>query len=69
MINIMDNLEIAKEIAKEIERLEATYQNYKILYRKLMFCCCSNERKTVKAKRDQYKLKLREMIDLQCQNV
>ena len=34
-----------------------------------MFCCISNERKTVKAKRDEYKQKLREMIDLQCQNV
>ena len=65
----MDNIEIAKEIAKEIERLEAMYKNYKILYRKLMFCCIFNERKTVKAKRDGYKQKLREMIDLQCQNV
>ena len=57
----MDNI----EIAKEIECLEAIYQNYKILYRKLMFCCISNERKTVKAKRDEYKQKLREMIELQ----
>ena len=65
----MDNIEIAKEIAKEFERLEAMYKNYKILYRHLMFCCISNERKNVKAKRDEYKQKLREMIDMIYQNV
>ena len=31
----MDNIEIANEIA----RLEAMCKHYKILYRKLIFCC------------------------------
>ena len=71
----MDNIEITNEIA----RLEAMYKHYKILYRKLMLlcACCSNEIKVVKRNRDinsknilkKYKLKLREMIDLRCQNV
>ena len=52
----MDNIKI--DPVKEIERLEAMYKNYKILYRKLMFCCISNEKKkTVKSKRDEYKQK------------
>ena len=53
----MDNIEIANEIA----RLETMYKNYKILYRKLMLLCCSNERKVDKHTRDQYKLKLEQM--------
>ena len=61
----MDNI----EIAKEIQRLEALYRHYKNLYRELIFLCCSNNRKVAKSKRDEYKHKLREMIDLQCQNV
>ena len=65
----MDNIEIAKEIAKEIERLEAMHRHYKILYRELILLCCSNQRKVAKRKRDEYKQKLREMIYLQCQNV
>ena len=58
-INIMDNIEIANEIA----RLEAMYKHYKILYRKLMLLCafCSNEIKVVKRNRDQCKLKLKQM--------
>ena len=58
----MDNIEI--DPVKEMERLEAMYKHYKNLYRKLILLCCSNERKV--AKRDQYKLELRE---LRCQNV
>ena len=59
------------EITNDITRLEAMYKHYKILYRKLMLlcACCSNEIKVVKRNSDKYKLKLREMIDLRCQNV
>ena len=50
----MDNIEITKpeqiDIANEIARLEAMYKHYKILYRKLMLLCCSNERKVAKHK-------------------
>ena len=56
----MDNIEI--DLVKEIERLEAMYKHYKILYRKLMLCCCFNHLKTVKANRDEYKKRLKEMI-------
>ena len=46
------------DIANEIARLEAMYKHYKILHRKLMLLCCSNERKVAKHNRDQYKLEL-----------
>ena len=46
MIEISQPEEI--DIASEIERLEAMYKHYKILYRKLMLLCCSNERKVAK---------------------
>ena len=49
------------DIANEIARLEAMYKQYKILYRKFLLLCCSNERKVVKLNRDQYKLKLEQM--------
>ena len=71
----MDNIDVPSEmkteIVNEIARLEAMYKHYKILYRKLMLlcACCSNEIKVVKRNKDQYKLKLQEMIDLRCQNV
>ena len=38
------------DIVNEIARLEAMYKHYKILYRKLMLLCCSNERKVAKHK-------------------
>ena len=61
----MDNIDITQpkeiDIANEIARLEAMYKRYKILYRKFMLLCCSNERKVVKSNRDQYKLKLKQM--------
>ena len=45
----MDNIEISQpeeiDIANEIARLEAMYKHYKILCRKLMLLCCSNEKK------------------------
>ena len=69
----MDNIEIDSEIypVKEMERLEAMYKHYKILYRKLILlcACCSNETKVVKRKRDEYKHKIQKVIDLRCQNV
>ena len=67
----MDNIEINSVIdpVKEMQHLEAMYKHYKILYRKLILLCCSNNRKVVKAKRDEYKEKIQRVIDLQCQNV
>ena len=63
----MDNIEI--DPVKEMQHLEAMYKHYKILYRKLTLLCCSNERKVVKAKRDEYKEKIQKVIDSRCQNV
>ena len=67
----MDNIEINSVIdpVKEMQHLEAMYKHYKILYRKLILLCCSNQQKVVKAKRDEYKEKIQKMIDLRCQNV
>ena len=63
----MDNIEI--DPVKEMEHLEAMYKHYKILYRKLILLCCSNQRKVAKRKRDEYKHKIQKVIDLRCQNV
>ena len=49
------------DFANEIARLEEMYKHYKILYRKFILLCCSNERKVVKYKRDQYKHQLKQM--------
>lgn len=69
----MDNIEITQkeeiDIINEIARFEEMYKHYKILHRNLFFLCCSNVRKLAKYNRDQYKCKLREMIDSKCQNV
>ena len=59
MIEISQPEEI--DIASEIERLEAMYKHYKILYRKLMLLCCSNERKVAKHNRDHFELKSKQM--------
>ena len=66
----MDNIEINSVIdpVKEMQHLEAMYKHYKILYRKLILLCCSNNRKVAKRKRDEYKEKIQRVIDLQCQN-
>ena len=48
---------------KEMQHLEAMYKHYKILYRKLILICCSEERKHVKEKRDEYKQKIQRVID------
>ena len=39
---------------REMQHLQAMYRHYKKLYRNFMFLCCSEERKVVKAKRDEY---------------
>ena len=59
MIEISQPEEI--DIANEVERLEAMYKHYKILYRKLMLLCCSYERKVAKHNRDHFELKLKQM--------
>ena len=60
---------IDREIAQEIRRLEELYQHYKKLYRRVRFLCCSEQRETVKHNRDHYKVKLKEMVKLQCERV
>ena len=39
----MENIEI--DPVREMQHLQAMYIHYKKLYRKLMFLCCSEERK------------------------
>ena len=65
----MENIEI--DPVKEMQHLQAMYIHYKLLYRKIMFLClcCSEERKIVKKKRDEYKEKIEKVIKLRCQNV
>ena len=55
----MENIEI--DPVEEMQHLQAMYIHYKLLYRKIMFLClcCSEERKIVKKKRDEYKEKIR----------
>ena len=67
----MDNIEINSVIdpVKEMQHLEAMYKHYKILYRKLILLCCSDQRKVAKEKRDEYKEKIQKVIDSRCQNV
>ena len=57
------------EIAQEIRRLKELYQHYKVLYRRVRFLCCSEQKETVKHNRDHYKVKLKEMVKLQCERV
>ena len=54
---------------KEMQHLQAMYLHYKKLYRKFLFLCCSEERKVVKAKRDEYKQKIQRVIEERCKNV
>ena len=63
----MENIEI--DPVKEMQHLESMYKHYKILYRKFMFLCCSEERKVAKAKRDEYKQKIQRVIEERCKNV
>ena len=57
------------EIAQEIQRLEESYKHYEGLYRRVRFLCCSEQRETVKHNKDHYKVKLKEMVKLQCERV
>ena len=63
MIEISQPEEI--DIGNEIARLEAMYKHYKILCRKLMLFCCSNERKVAKHNKDHFELKLKQVRRLQ----
>ena len=63
----MENIEI--DPVREMQHLEAMYKHYKILYRKLILLCCSDERKIAKEKRDEYKEKIQRTIDSRCENV
>ena len=63
----MENTEI--DPVKEMQHLESMYKHYKILYRKLILLCCSEERKIVKMKRDEYKARIDKVIELRCKNV
>ena len=65
----MENIEI--DPVKEMQHLQVMYIHYKLLYRKIMFLClcCSEERKVVKAKRDEYKQQIQRVIDERCKNV
>ena len=62
-------IKIAREIGDEIRRLEELYIHYKLLYRRVRFLCCSEQKETVKHNRDHYKEKLKKMIKVQCENV
>ena len=65
----MENIEI--DPVEEMQHLQVMYIHYKLLYRKIMFLClcCSEERKFVKAKRDEYKEKIQRVIEERCENV
>ena len=63
----MENIEF--DPVKEMQHLESMYNHYKILYRKLIWLCCSEERKVAKEKRDEYKQKIQRVIDERCKNV
>ena len=63
----MENIEF--DPVKEMIHLQAMYRHYKVLYRKLVLICCSEERKIVKKKRDEYKAKIDKIIELRCKNV
>ena len=52
-----------------MQHLESMYKHYKNLYRQLILICCSEERKHVKKKRDEYKAKIEKVIELRCENV
>ena len=64
-----EKIKIDLEIAQEIRRLEELYIHYKVLYRRVRFLCCSEQKETVKHNRDHYKEKYEEMIKVQCENV
>ena len=53
------------DIEKEIQRIEAMYKHYKLLYRKIVFLCCSGETKRVRNLRNSLKKDLKKMRSLQ----
>ena len=63
----MENIDI--DPLKEMQHLESMYKHYKILYRKFLFLCCSDQRKIAKEKRDEYKQKIQRVIEERCKNV
>ena len=52
-------------IEKEIQRIEALYKHYKLLYRKIAFLCCSGETKRVRNMRNSLKRDLKKLRSLQ----
>ena len=59
----MENINI--DPVREMQHLQAMYWHYKKLYRKVMFLCCSEERKDRQSKkRDEYKQKIQRVIEL-----
>ena len=63
----MENIDI--DPVREIQHLQAMYYHYKVLYRKLILLCCSDQRKIAKEKRDEYKEKIQRVIDERCKNL
>ena len=51
-------------IEKEIQRIEAMYKHYKLLYRKIALLCCSEETKRVRNLRNSLKRDLKNMRSL-----
>ena len=63
----MENIEF--DPVKEMKHLQAMYWHYKKLYRKVMFLCCSDQKKVAKEKRDEYKEKIQRVIEERCKNL
>ena len=55
-------------IEKEIQRIEALYKHYKLLYRKIAFLCCSGETKRVRKQRFKKNEKSSKQFSLLCQS-
>ena len=53
------------DIEKEIQRIEALYKHYKLLYRKIAFLCCSGETKRVRNLRNSLKKDLNKLNEIQ----
>ena len=50
------------DIEKEIQRIEAMYKHYKLLYRQIAFLCCSGETKRVRNLRNSLKKDLKKKM-------
>ena len=53
------------DIEKEIQRIEALYKHHKLLYRKMVFLCCSGETKRVRNLRNSLKKDLNKLNENQ----